>query len=226
MQHLAPDHKSMLTELIRRCTRMQVFEVEDGMAVRPNCVYIIPPGRDMAFLNGALQLLEPAEPRGQRLPLPFAKVATDVEEQVTLRRLIPERHQQVCCERAGTASDLQDYPTTQLSQGRANQAGKAPGEDRAEFRRCDEVAPRPELPGTGTVVAESRRVEDGVHVVSEAQEAATGGDARCHQVPDPCAVRESVGPGRRQIESALHGGVILTAVSSLLAIHAARRLFA
>jgi two-component system CheB/CheR fusion protein len=50
---------------------MQVFEVEDGMVVQPNCAYIIPPGRDMAFLNGALQLLEPAAPRGQRLPIDF-----------------------------------------------------------------------------------------------------------------------------------------------------------
>ena len=71
VQHLAPDHKSILTDLIRRCTRMQVFEVEDGMVVRPNCVYIIPPGRDMAFLNGTLHLLEPAAPRGQRLPIDF-----------------------------------------------------------------------------------------------------------------------------------------------------------
>jgi two-component system CheB/CheR fusion protein len=71
VQHLAPDHKSILTELIRRHTRMEVFEVEDGMVVRPNCAYIIPPGRDMAFLDGALQLLEPAAPRGHRLPIDF-----------------------------------------------------------------------------------------------------------------------------------------------------------
>jgi two-component system, chemotaxis family, CheB/CheR fusion protein len=71
VQHLAPDHKSILTDLIRRYTRMQVFEVEDGMQVAPNCAYIIPPGRDMAFLNGTLQLLEPSAPRGQRLPIDF-----------------------------------------------------------------------------------------------------------------------------------------------------------
>ena len=71
VQHLAPDHKSILTELIRRYTRMQVFEVEDGMVVQRNCAYIIPPNRDMAFLNGALQLLEPSAPRGQRLPIDF-----------------------------------------------------------------------------------------------------------------------------------------------------------
>jgi len=71
VQHLAPDYKSILTELIQRYTRMQVFEVEDGMVIRPECTYIIPPNHDMAFMNGALQLLEPTAPRGQRLPIDF-----------------------------------------------------------------------------------------------------------------------------------------------------------
>jgi two-component system CheB/CheR fusion protein len=79
VQHLAPDHKSMLTELIQRCTRMQVLEAEDGMVVRPNGVYIIPPNRDMAFAGGALHLSEPAMPRGQRLPIDhlFRSLALD-----------------------------------------------------------------------------------------------------------------------------------------------------
>ena len=72
VQHLAPDHKSIPTDLIRRYTRMQVFEVEDGMAVKPNCAYIIPPGRDMAFLNGTLQLLEPSAPRRTKAVPPCA----------------------------------------------------------------------------------------------------------------------------------------------------------
>ena len=71
VQHLAPDHESILTDLIQRYTRMQVFEVEDGMVVQPNCTYIIPPNRDMAFLNGTLQLLEPLAARGHRLPIDF-----------------------------------------------------------------------------------------------------------------------------------------------------------
>jgi two-component system CheB/CheR fusion protein len=71
VQHLAPDHKSILTELVKRYTRMEVFEVADGMAVKPNCAYIIPPNRDMALLNGTLHLLEPAAPRGHRLPIDF-----------------------------------------------------------------------------------------------------------------------------------------------------------
>ena len=61
--HIAPDHKSILNDFIQRYTRMQVLEVEDGVVVQYNCVYFIPPNRDMAFLNGTLQLLESAAPR-------------------------------------------------------------------------------------------------------------------------------------------------------------------
>jgi two-component system CheB/CheR fusion protein len=71
VQHLAPDHKSILKDLLGRYTRMKVFEVEDGMIVRPNCAYIIPPGKDMAYISGALQLMEPAAPRGKRMPIDF-----------------------------------------------------------------------------------------------------------------------------------------------------------
>jgi two-component system CheB/CheR fusion protein len=95
VQHLAPDHKSILSDLIRRYTRMQVFEVEDGMKVKPNCAYIIPPNRDMAFLNGALQLLEPSLPRGQRLPIDFffRSLAQD------------QRERAICIVLSGTGSD-------------------------------------------------------------------------------------------------------------------------
>ena len=71
VQHLAPDHKSILAELIRRYTSMPVFEVEDGIKVQPNCIYIIPPKFDMAFCTGTLELLEPISPHGQRLPIDF-----------------------------------------------------------------------------------------------------------------------------------------------------------
>ena len=95
VQHLAPDHKSILTDLIRRYTRMQVFEVEDGMAVQPNCTYIIPPNRDMAFLNGSLHLLEPSAPRGQRLPIDFL-----------FRSLAQDQHERaICIVLSGTGSD-------------------------------------------------------------------------------------------------------------------------
>ena len=95
VQHLAPDHKSILTGLIQRYTRMKVFEVKDGMAVAPNCAYIIPPGRDMAFLNGTLQLFEPSAPRGCRLPIDFffRSLAQD------------QRERAICIVLSGTGSD-------------------------------------------------------------------------------------------------------------------------
>jgi len=95
VQHLAPDHKSILSDLIQRYTRMQVFEVQDGMAVRPNCTYIIPPNRDMAFLNGTLQLMEPSAPHGQRLPIDFffRSLAQD------------QRERAICIVLSGTGSD-------------------------------------------------------------------------------------------------------------------------
>jgi two-component system CheB/CheR fusion protein len=82
VQHLAPEHKSLLVDLVKRYTRMQVFEVEDGVVVQPNCVYIIPPNRDLSFLHGALHLLEPVLPRGQHLPIDFffRSLAQDQQE--------------------------------------------------------------------------------------------------------------------------------------------------
>ena len=69
IQHLDPSHKSMLTDLIGRYTRMPVYEVKDGMVVQPNCVYVIPPNREMILESGTLQIQEPVESRGPRLPI-------------------------------------------------------------------------------------------------------------------------------------------------------------
>ena len=82
VQHLDPNHESILAELIRRYTRMPVFDAVDGVVVKVNCVYIITPNHDMAILNGALQLLNPSMPRGHRLPIDyfFRSLAQDQRE--------------------------------------------------------------------------------------------------------------------------------------------------
>ena len=67
--HLAPDHASLLTEILQRCTSMSVVEVRDGMTVAPNSVYVIPPNRELALVRGALRLVPPDRPRGQRTPI-------------------------------------------------------------------------------------------------------------------------------------------------------------
>jgi two-component system CheB/CheR fusion protein len=71
VQHLSPDRESILRDVVKRYTHMQVYEVEDRMEVQPNSTYIIPPNRDMAILNGSLQLLEPRAPHVLRLPIDF-----------------------------------------------------------------------------------------------------------------------------------------------------------
>ncbi|MBF0205882.1 MAG: PAS domain-containing protein [Oligoflexia bacterium] len=95
VQHLDPTYKSVLTEILGRYTRMQVFEVEDGMKVRSNCIYIIPPNCDMTLLNGVLQLLRPTAPRGQRLPIDFF-----------FRSLAQDQYERaICIILSGTGSD-------------------------------------------------------------------------------------------------------------------------
>ncbi|HUW75547.1 MAG TPA: chemotaxis protein CheB [Gallionella sp.] len=69
VQHLDPDHPSLLTEILQRATAMPVTEARDQIAVMPNNVYIIPPNRDMAIFHGTLQLSVPEKPRGQRMPI-------------------------------------------------------------------------------------------------------------------------------------------------------------
>ena len=69
VQHLDPNHASLLTEILQRTTTMPVVEALDQIPVEPNCVYVIPPNRDMAIFHGKLQLSVPNEPRGQRMPI-------------------------------------------------------------------------------------------------------------------------------------------------------------
>jgi two-component system, chemotaxis family, CheB/CheR fusion protein len=69
--HLDPRHKGIMPELIQRSTKMPVRQAEDGMKVRVNSIYIIPPNKDMSILRGALYLHEPDAPRGWRTPIDF-----------------------------------------------------------------------------------------------------------------------------------------------------------
>jgi len=55
IQHLSPDHKTLLPEIIQRHTRMTVFQVVDGMRIEPGCVYIIPPNCEMTMSRGTHQ---------------------------------------------------------------------------------------------------------------------------------------------------------------------------
>jgi chemotaxis methyl-accepting protein methylase/flagellar motor protein MotB len=82
VQHLDPTHKGIMAELLQRTTQMEVFQVKDRMRVKPDCVYVIPPNKDMSILHGVLHLFEPTAPRGLRLPIDYflRSLAEDLQE--------------------------------------------------------------------------------------------------------------------------------------------------
>jgi two-component system CheB/CheR fusion protein len=69
VQHLSPDFKSMMDELLARHTRMPIDQVENGMRVEPDHVYLIPPKKEMIVSGGQLLLGE--RERQQELSLPI-----------------------------------------------------------------------------------------------------------------------------------------------------------
>ncbi len=70
IQHLSPDHKSLMAELLSKRTRMPVHRAEDGMLVEKDSVYLIPPNRNLRLFHGRLLLSEQdREARGVNLPI-------------------------------------------------------------------------------------------------------------------------------------------------------------
>ena len=69
IQHLAPEHLSILPELIQNFTHMKVHEATDNMAITADNVYVIPPNKDLTILNNKIKLLEILEIRGGHRPI-------------------------------------------------------------------------------------------------------------------------------------------------------------
>jgi two-component system, chemotaxis family, CheB/CheR fusion protein len=69
VQHLAPKHESILSELLSKSTRMPVKEVSEGVNVEPNHVYVIPPNADMSIVDGVLHLSPLPPDRARRMPI-------------------------------------------------------------------------------------------------------------------------------------------------------------
>jgi two-component system CheB/CheR fusion protein len=58
VQHLSPDYKSLMGDLLSKHTDMQVFEAEEDMLVKPDCIYLIPARKTLTLRNGRLKLEE------------------------------------------------------------------------------------------------------------------------------------------------------------------------
>jgi two-component system CheB/CheR fusion protein len=69
IQHLPPDRESLIADILTKRTEMPVHQVEDGMPVEVDHVYVIRPGRTMTIKEGRLHLGDPLEKPGHRCPV-------------------------------------------------------------------------------------------------------------------------------------------------------------
>ncbi|MEQ8615710.1 MAG: chemotaxis protein CheB [Lacipirellulaceae bacterium] len=82
VQHLSPDFKSLMGELLSRHTTLDIQRVEDGMRVEANTVYLIPPKKEMVLSDGKLLLSDLNPDAKPSLPIDtfFRSLAIDCRE--------------------------------------------------------------------------------------------------------------------------------------------------
>jgi len=83
--HLDPTRQSQLASILSHHTSMPVVEIEDGIEIAPNHVYVIAPNYDLTLDGNVLRLTEPAQPRGHRHPVDvlFQSLAEQRAERTT-----------------------------------------------------------------------------------------------------------------------------------------------
>ena len=69
VQHLSPDFKSLMDELLKRYTKMSIHRVTDGITLAANSIYLIPPQKDLTVADGKLMLGKQQKTRGLNLPI-------------------------------------------------------------------------------------------------------------------------------------------------------------
>jgi two-component system CheB/CheR fusion protein len=69
IQHLDPNHESMLAEILGRATSMPVTEAADGVQVEADHVYVIPENVDLTIAGGVLKLTPRTQPPGTHMPI-------------------------------------------------------------------------------------------------------------------------------------------------------------
>jgi len=144
VQHLDPNYKGMLAELLQRATTMQVFQVKDLMRVEANCVYVIPPNNDLSIQHGVLHLSDPLVQRGLRLPINFffRTLAEDQQEHsigVILSGMGTDGTLGLCAIKEKCGCIFVQEPGTAKFDGMPNSAINA--------GLADVIAPAGELPG-------------------------------------------------------------------------------
>ncbi|MBN1842639.1 MAG: PAS domain-containing protein [Deltaproteobacteria bacterium] len=95
IQHLSPRHKSIMSSILSKCTKMQVSELKDSVRIQPNRVYLNPPNKNVVIINRTLQLIDLVKTDGINLPIDcfFKSMAQDLAEKA------------ICIILSGTATD-------------------------------------------------------------------------------------------------------------------------
>ena len=80
IQHLSPDYKSLMDELLARHTKLRIEKARDGMVVEPDTIYLIPPRNNLSIFHGKLLLEDQGKRSGIILPIDifFRSLAKDV----------------------------------------------------------------------------------------------------------------------------------------------------
>lgn len=69
IQHLSPDHKSLMAELLAKKTKVPIVAVTDDSLIERNCIYVIPPTMNLVIQDGHLKLLDKPEAKTLNLPI-------------------------------------------------------------------------------------------------------------------------------------------------------------
>ena len=82
VQHLSPDFRSLMDELLARRTQIPIRRVEDGMLVEADTVYLLPPKKEMIISGGRLLLTDKDLSQALTLPIDhfFRSLAQDLAE--------------------------------------------------------------------------------------------------------------------------------------------------
>jgi two-component system, chemotaxis family, CheB/CheR fusion protein len=67
--HMSPEHPSALAQILASCTKMDVVQVDDHCRLKPDCVFVIPPDRELVIEGDNVTAREFTEPRGRRAPI-------------------------------------------------------------------------------------------------------------------------------------------------------------
>jgi len=82
IQHLSPDFKSFMPEILQRCTNTAVYPAEDGMPIEPNALYVLPPKMNLRIVNHCIKLtpIEKTNIPNRPIDLFFQSLAKDAGE--------------------------------------------------------------------------------------------------------------------------------------------------